>query len=172
MTTRYENELRDIERMRDRPNKGEQVTPAMLEHVKTQRRWEKARDERTELLGREIKLSWAEGEPKKWDNALAIVEIGKLVRAYMVEPHEEVDGKTRLKPKMVTRGYKGMVEDWALWKWHTDRGSEVDDAGNYIVDCELPAFVWAPVKEEVKAEAVESEKVRAKPGPKPKVLAD
>jgi hypothetical protein len=168
MTTRHEAELREIERMMRNPGKSEKVTPAMMEHVRVQRQAEKDRDARTRTLGTEINLSWAEGEPKKWDNALAVVEIGGQMRAFMVEPHEEVDGKTRLKPKIVTRGYKGLVEDWALWKWHTDRGSEVDDNGHYILDCEPPTFVWAEVKA---PEPVAEKPARAKPGPKPKVEA-
>lgn len=164
MTTRHENELREIERMMRNPGKSEKVTPAMMEHVRVQRQLERDRDERTAQLGRVINLSWAEGEPKKWDNALAVVEIGNQTRAFMVEPYEEIEGKQRLKPRIVTRGYKGLVEDWALWKWHTDRGSECDDNGHYILDCEPPTFVWAKIE----ASEPEPPKARAKPGPKPK----
>lgn len=140
--TRYEAELREIERLRDRPSKGEKVTPAMLDHLKQQRQREKDRATRTQSLGPVIHLSWVEGEPKKWEPALAQVTIGGVTRAFMVEPYEEIDDKQRLKPKMVSRGYKGMVEHWALWKWHSDRGSEIDDADNFILDCEPPKFEW------------------------------
>lgn len=143
--TRHEAELREIERLRDRPSKGEKVTPAMLEHLRLQRKFEKDRQTRTQELGPVIKLSWVEGEPKKWDSAIAQVVIGGVTRAVVIEPYEEVDGKQRLKPKIVTKGYSGMAEAWALWKWHCDRGSEVDDADNYILDCDPPKFEWEVV---------------------------
>lgn len=155
MTTRYEAEVADIERMTLRPRKGEQVTKAMIEYAKVTRQREKERIARTKELGDTIGLAWADGDPKKWDNAIAMVTIGGVTRAYEVEPYEERDGKTRLKPKVISKGYKGMVEGWALWKWHSDRGSEIDDADNFILDCDPPKFVWevVEVKTRKKAEA-------------------
>lgn len=43
-------------------------------------------------------------------------------------------------------GYKGAVEKWALWKWHTARGTPVDERDNYFTEpgYEAPTFVWEP----------------------------
>src|SRR2546422_163721 len=112
MTTRYEAEVSEIERAIARPQKGQKITEAMTNFVKVTRQREKERDARTKELGPEIKLAWAEGEPKKWDNAIAMVTIGGKTRAYEVEPYEEKDGKQKLKSKIISRGYRGMAEDW------------------------------------------------------------
>lgn len=142
MTTRYEADLSEIEARLKRPMKGKEVSPAEKKHLEIQRQREKDRDARTQALGTEIHLSWPEGEPKKWDLAIASVKIGENTRVYEVDPYEERDGKQRLKPKIVTQGYRGLVEAWALWKWHSDRGSEVDDSDNFILDCAAPKMVW------------------------------
>lgn len=142
MTTRHEAELRDIERMLSRPTKGEKVTEGMMKFVAVERQKEKDRAARTAEIGNEIKLAWAEGEPEKWNTALAQVTIGSVTRAVEIDPHEERDGKLRLKPAIIAKGYRGLVEAWALWKWHSDRGSEIDDADKFILDCEAPKMVW------------------------------
>lgn len=142
MTTRYEADLQEIEARLRRPMKGKEVSLAEKKHLETQRQREREREERTQHLTT-ISLRWVDGEPKKWEDAQAEVTIGDKTRLFTVEPYEERDGKQRLKPKIVQQGYQKAVEDWAMWKWHSDRGSEVDDTDNYILDCKAPAFVWA-----------------------------
>lgn len=140
MTTKHEGMLQDIERRLKSP-KAQEVHPAERKHLEIQRQLERERDERTEAIGREIKLQWVE-EPKKWEQATVIVTIGGKDRMFVVDPYEWVEGTQRLKPRVVAQGYAKTAEDWALWKWHIDRGSEVDDTDRFIVDCKVPKFVW------------------------------
>jgi hypothetical protein len=151
MTTRFESELQEIERKVRSPRKGSKVEANELRHLETQRAWERQRDELTAKLGKTITLQWVDGEPKKWENCMARVTIGENTRVYEVMPYELIpggDGAKRLKPRIITGGekqkdgYKQLVEDWALWKWHSDRGSEVDDTGKFVLDCEAPKFEW------------------------------
>lgn len=143
MTTRYEKELSDIEKRVRYPGKGEIVKPAELEHLNEQRGREKQRDARTKELGNVILMSWAE-EPKKWEDAICVALIGDKECICNVQPYETVQGERRLKAAIVVKdGYQKMAEKWALWKWHTFRGSEVDDTDKYIVDCPLPTFEWS-----------------------------
>lgn len=143
MSTRHEAELQEIEGMMRDPRKAGKVTDAMRTHVSVQRERERERAQRTRELGDQIHLCWADGkEPEKWEEALAQVTFGNETRAYLVQPYEEVDGRLKLKSRIVAKGYRKMVEEWALWKWHVCRGSEVDDADNFVVDCKLPEMVW------------------------------
>lgn len=152
LTTRLEPELREIEDRLKSPRKGQIVTPNEMNHVRIQREREKKRDAVTKELGRVIKCSWVDTElnekglPVQWEIASAIVEIGPHQKIYTVLPKKEIDGKERLDPRLVSDGYKATVEKWAIWKWHTLRGSEVDDADHYIADCDLPKFEWASPK--------------------------
>jgi hypothetical protein len=158
VTTKHEGELQDIERRLSllRAGKKSQVHPSEIAHLEIQRERGRERDERTKALGGEIRCRWVTGEPKKWESATVEVEIGEKSYLLEIEPYEESDGKQKLRAKLVKLGYQGFAESWALWKWHTQRGSELDEATDtYILDCKAPAFVW--------------ELPRAKPGPKPKV---
>lgn len=148
MTTRFEMELAQLER--DMRNPAKKVTEALKQHVLEQRRREKLRDQLTKELGGEITCAWTEGEePKKWDVATATIDFPNgYHNALTIEPYREVEGKMRLDPKLARLGYRRFVQEWALWKWHTQRGTEVDEQDNYVVDCELPKFRWeeAPKK--------------------------
>lgn len=142
MTTRYEAVVQEIEHRMAHPSGGKKVHPAEVIYRNTIRQQEKDRDARTAKLGKTITIQWMDGEPERWNPADAIVTIGEQDRIYTVEPMETVDGKDRVKRELVNLGYRGVVEKWALWKWHTDRGAEIDDNDAYILDCELPKFVW------------------------------
>jgi len=144
MATLHEADLRDIEARISRPGKGTKVTEGERNHLREQREREQQRAERTQRLGGKIICSWAEGEPEKWKPAIAMVQIGpQYTNAFTVEPYEPViDGPPKLKMNIVRHGYKRLVEDWALWKWHTLRGSELDTEGNYVMDCDPPEFQW------------------------------
>lgn len=149
MTTKYEDELQDIEhRMRLlKAGKKSKVHPAEIEHHDIQRAREQEREERTKTLP-EILCRW-HGEPKKWEVVSFEAEIGGQSYVLEIDPYEEVEGRKRLRPKLVKLGYKAFAEDWALWKWHTARGSEIDEVTDtYILDCEPPKFVWAEVAAE------------------------
>lgn len=152
MTTRLEADLRDIEDRIARPKKGQLVTPNEVEHVRIQREREKARDARTKDIGKVIKCSWVDtplddkGEPVKYETASAIVEIGGNSLMHLITPRKEIEGKERLDPALVNLGYRGVVQKWATWKWHILRGSEVDDADNFVLDCDPPKFEWASLK--------------------------
>lgn len=152
MTTKHETLLQDIER-RLKSVKSAEVHPAERTHLETQRRIERERDERTAKLGTEIKLEWVD-QPKKWEPATCIVTIGAQDRMFVADPHEWVEGTQRLKPRFVAQGYAKMVEEWAIWKWHSDRGSEIDDTDRFIVDCKLPKMVWKTEPVKAKAEKV------------------
>ena len=142
MTTRFEAELQEIEAKLRNPSKASQITASLREHVKIQRERERARDERTKALGREIVCVWVTGEPKRWEEATAQIELGGRTNAVTITPYKKVDGEMKLDPKLVRLGYDGFVEDWAMWKWHQARGSEVNDNDQFILDCEAPEFVW------------------------------
>lgn len=161
MTTRYEAELQDVESKLRNPVKSQKVSEAEKTHVKVQRQRERERDERTEALGPVITCRWVDAKPSKWDAATAEVEIGGRSDLVTIDPYHEIDGKMRLRGEIVRDGYQGAVEKWALWKWHIARGSEVDDADNFILDCKAPEFTWL--------EPLEAPK--RKPGPKPKIQA-
>lgn len=153
--TKYEDELQDIEHRMAlvRMGKKSKVHPAEIEHLQTQRERERQREHMTKLMP-EIHLRW-HAVPKKWEPVTLEAEIGDQSYILEVEPYEEYEGKTRLKPKLVKLGFQKYAEDWALWKWHIARGSEVNDlTGEFILDCDAPALVWGDLP--------------AKRGPKPK----
>lgn len=137
--TKHEQELRKVE---EKIRLGKKVETAEVEHLHRQREIERERAERTKRLPT-ITLQWMDGEPKKWEGASCVAEIGGQNYMLEIAPFEEHDGKQRLRPKLVKLGYQGYAQDWAMWKWHTARGSEVDDAtGEYILDCDAPEIVW------------------------------
>lgn len=88
--------------------------------------------------------------------------VGRLVRV-------EQGGDPVLEPDCKRLGYKGAVEKWALWKWHTHRGTPVDERDNYQLepDFEPPTFVW----EETPTVAAPAEEAPKRRGRKPKVAA-
>jgi hypothetical protein len=172
MTTRYEAELQDVEMKLRNPVKSQKVTKAEKTHVKVQRTRERDRDERTAALGSVITCRWVDSHPVKWEVATAEVEIGGRSDLVTIDPYHDIEGKPKLRGEIVRDGYQGAVEKWALWKWHIARGSEVDDADNFILDCQPPAFTWLePIAPPKRADAEEVEAPRRKPGPKPKIQA-
>jgi len=144
MTTRYEAELQEIEgRMR---NPAKKIHQGEIAHVQEQRERERLRAQRTKELGPEITCQWLDGEPVYGKEATARVLIGGKSNAYTVEPHIYEQGANgsvpKPSPQLAKYGYDGLVEQWALWKWHIARGSEIDEHDRFILDCEPPKFVW------------------------------
>lgn len=146
MTTRYEDQLAQIEADLRNPTKAGKVHPALKEHVRIQREREKLRIKLTKEIGTDIKMCWVEGKPQRWQSAMVQVVIGKKTYAHVVEPYEMIQGEQKLKSRIVQMGYEGMAQEWATWKWHTQRAAECDDNGHYILDCDPPEFVWEEVK--------------------------
>lgn len=140
---REEEAVLDIERRLRSPVLAAKVQRAEKEHAIEQRRREKLRAELTQALAGDIHCQWLDGEPVKWEIGRASVTFSNGATDVLeVDPYEEVDGKRRLKSDVVRNGYQAVVEGWALWKWNTARGAEIDERDQYIFDVEPPAFVW------------------------------
>lgn len=92
-------------------------------------------------ISREIEMKWQDGEPANGDVAVCQAIIGGETWEHIIEP-EWMDGD---KPRRrLAKDYKGMAEKWALWRWHTIRGTPVTERDAYLLEpnFEPPTFVW------------------------------
>ena len=76
-----------------------------------------------------VSLRWLDGEPTGRQEADAEVVInGRIDRVTVGETRKTIDGEV-FDPEVRRYGYRGAVERWALWKWHTARGTPLNERG-------------------------------------------
>lgn len=97
-----------------------------------------------------IKLRWEEGEPQPGMVAVVEVIIDGKPDSLIIEPeYQDMDRmvKRRLKE------YVPLAESWALWKWHTTRGTPVNEFNGYLTEPGFvkPEFVWEKPAEQAAA---------------------
>lgn len=110
----------------------------------------------------EITLRWVDGvEPRKPDPAQASVTVNGKTKTITVG--EQVKNRDAYEQdwRVQRLGYRGAVEQWALWRWHIERGTPVDERDNLQLEpgFKSPQFIW----EEVEAPAVAVPKRRGRP---------
>ncbi len=107
------------------------------------KKWAKVRPISNEVLCRFTDPEPAKGEQKEVDVEVTID--GNVLR-YGVggQVRSDQEGRMVFDPNVKRLGYRGAVEKWALWKWHTARGTPVDERDNYQPepDYQPPKFVW------------------------------
>lgn len=125
-----------------------------------QRKWDAMKDISHTIncafLGPVVKGEEVDVEVQIGDEVLRHV-VGRKVRV-------EAGGDLILEPDVKRLGYKGAVEKWATWKWHTLRGTPVDERDNYHLEPDFlaPKFVWE-VTPTTEASAEEAPKKRGRP---------
>ena len=90
-----------------------------------------------------IPMHWAEGEPKNGDVSTVRCIVAGNIKEWVIEPEQDrVDGARNA--RRLAKDYKGLAEKWALWKWHTARGTPCDDRGKYLLepDYKAPSYDW------------------------------
>lgn len=112
---------------------------AERERRRLERLWAKSATLRVKA-GAEIGLRWVL-PPVDGEAADAQITVGDEEMEYTVEPiYRTMDGEHKRR----TKDYAKQVEKWALWKWHTMRGTPVSDRDVYLTEPGFaePAFVW------------------------------
>ena len=95
----------------------------------------------------EIHIRWVSeyldnfGNPVQGRDATAEVSFGDYKDEYVIEAeYQYYDKMVRRKVK----DYAPMAEAWCMWKWHTQRGTPVDEHDKYLLEpgFKAPLIVW------------------------------
>jgi len=117
----------------------------------------------------EIKLSWTSeyidnsGYPIQGRDATCAIEFGDFQDEVLIEAEYQYYDKI-IKRKV--KEYKGIAEKWAMWKWHTQRGTPVDERDKYLTEPNFqpPRLEWAEYVPPQEADPIKVEVVKRGPG--------
>lgn len=87
----------------------------------------------------------AKAKPKRGEDWVVEVMIGDLVDTYVVPG---VSHTTTGEHTTQEHEYRPKAQEWALWRWHTNRGTPVGDNDQYLTEpnFKAPAMDWEDKK--------------------------
>ena len=93
-------------------------------------------------IDRTIMLEWV-APPVRGQEAEVVALVGDVEMRHVVGA---MMGDGNYDPLVKQYGFNGAAEQWALWKWHTARGTPVDEHTGRVLpepDFVAPKFEWA-----------------------------